>query len=157
MEPSPLDEDHTVPGAQRIDTTVALEGDGTCIARARDVAAEFLTRVQAEEGLPVSERAVHVTQLVVSELVTNACKYAPGPALMDLRITGDLVEVAVWDSDPVLPVAKATDAGRVGQHGLEIVMALVQGFETQREPVGKRVIARIPLLEDGRATPPSAL
>ncbi|MEU2183808.1 hypothetical protein ABZ579_23695, partial [Streptomyces thermolilacinus] len=33
-----------------------------------------------------------------------------------------------------LAVAKATDAGRVGQHGLEIVMALVQGFETQREP-----------------------
>lgn len=157
MEPSPLDEDHTVPNAQRIDTTVALDGDGACIARARDLAAEFLTRVQAEEGLPVSERAVHVTQLVVSELVTNACKYAPGPVLMDLRITGDLVEVAVWDSDPVLPVAKAADAGRVGQHGLEIVMALVQGFETQREPVGKRVIARVPLLDEGRATPPSAL
>lgn len=157
MEPSPLDEDHAVPNGRRIDTTVALDGDGACIARARDVAAEFLTRVQAKEGLPVSERAVHITQLVVSELVTNACKYAPGPVLMDLRVTGDLVEVAVWDSDPVLPVAKATDAGRVGQHGLEIVMALVQGFEVQREPVGKRVVARVPLLDEGRAAPPSAL
>ncbi|KAF0647726.1 hypothetical protein K701_09445 [Streptomyces fradiae ATCC 10745 = DSM 40063] len=152
-----MDEDRTVPKRERVETTVALDGDGTCIARARDLAAAFLTRVQAQEGLPVSERALHITQLVVSELVTNACKYAPGPVLMDLRIVGDLVEVSVWDSDPVLPVAKAADAGRVGQHGLEIVMALVQGFETQKEPVGKRVIARVALFDDDPpAGPPSA-
>ena len=94
------------------------------IARARHLAAGFLTRVQAEHGLPVSQRAMDLTQLVVSELVTNAHKYAPGPALMDLRIVGDAVEVVVWDGDPVLPVARAADAGRVGQHGLEIVMAV---------------------------------
>lgn len=41
---------------------------------------EFLTRVQAEYGLPVSARAMDLTQLVVSEPVTNARKYAPGPA-----------------------------------------------------------------------------
>ncbi|AEY92644.1 regulatory protein [Streptomyces hygroscopicus subsp. jinggangensis 5008] len=79
-----------------------------------------------------------LTQLVVSELVTNARKYAPGPVLMELRITGEVVEVVVWDSDPVLPVARASDAGRVGQHGLEIVMAVAQGVEARREPVGKR-------------------
>jgi hypothetical protein len=62
---------------------------------------------------------------------------------MDLRIVGDAVEVVVWDCDPVLPVARAADAGRVGQHGLEIVMAVAQGFEAQREPVGKRITARI--------------
>jgi hypothetical protein len=89
-----------------------------------------------------------LTQLVVSELVTNARKYAPGPVLMDLRIVSDAVEVVVWDCDPVLPVARAADAGRVGQHGLEIVMAVAQGFEAQREPVGKRITARIALLDD---------
>jgi anti-sigma regulatory factor (Ser/Thr protein kinase) len=89
-----------------------------------------------------------LTQLVVSELVTNARKYAPGPVLMDLRIAGDPVEVVVWDCDPVLPVARAADAGRVGQHGLEIVMAVAQGFEAHREPVGKRITARIALLDD---------
>ncbi|WP_190201768.1 ATP-binding protein [Streptomyces djakartensis] len=128
--------------------TVALEGGGACIAHARHLAADFLARVQAEQGLPVSQRAMDLTRLVVSELVTNARKYAPGPVLMDLRIVGDLVEVAVWDSDPVLPVARAADAGRVGQHGLEIVMAVAQGFEARREPVGKRVTARIALLDD---------
>ncbi|MEV7081912.1 ATP-binding protein [Streptomyces sp. NPDC093516] len=129
-------------------TTVALEGDGTVIAQARQLASRFLTRVQGEQGLPVSQRAMDLTQLVVSELVTNARKYAPGPVLMDLRIVGDTVEVAVWDSAPVLPVARAADAGRVGQHGLEIVMAVAQAFEVRREPVGKRITARIALLDD---------
>ncbi|MFI8194740.1 ATP-binding protein [Streptomyces sp. NPDC085946] len=148
MEPVPLGEDGTAPYERTMQTTVALDGDGTDIARARRLAAGFLTRVQAEHGLPVSQRALDVTQLVVSELVTNARKYAPGPVLLDLRIAGDLVEVAVWDSDPVLPIARAADAGRVGQHGLEIVMAVAQGFEVQREPVGKRITARIALLDD---------
>ncbi|MER6186105.1 ATP-binding protein [Streptomyces sp. NPDC001652] len=148
MELAPVGEDSAVPDEQEIQTTVALEGDGACIARARHIAADFLTRVQAEYGLPVSQRAIDLTQLVVSELVTNARKYAPGPVLLDLRIVGDAVEVVVWDGDPVLPVARAADAGRVGQHGLEIVMAVAQGFEAQREPVGKRITARIALLDD---------
>ncbi|MCZ0210713.1 ATP-binding protein [Streptomyces sp. UMAF16] len=148
MEAVPVDEDGTAPGEQAVQTTVALEGDGTVIAQARHLATQFLTRVQTEQGLPVSQRALDLTQLVVSELVTNARKYAPGPVLMDLRIVGDMVEVVVWDSEPVLPVARAADAGRVGQHGLEIVMAVAQGFEVQREPVGKRITARIALLDD---------
>jgi anti-sigma regulatory factor (Ser/Thr protein kinase) len=121
MEPLPVSEG--APDEQAIQTTMALEGDGTSIAQARHLAARFLTQVQAEHSLPVSQRAVDVTQLVVSELVTNARKYAPGPALMDLRIVGDLVEIVVWDSAPVLrvrPRARPPDAGRVGQHGMEI-------------------------------------
>ncbi|MEU3842739.1 ATP-binding protein [Streptomyces sp. NPDC028635] len=137
-----------MPDKRGMQTAVALDGDGTDIAHARRLAVDFLTRVQTDHGLPVSQRAMDLTQLVVSELVTNARKYAPGPVLLDLRIRGDLVEVAVWDSDPVLPVARAADVGRVGQHGLEIVMAVAQGFEAQREPVGKRVTARLALADD---------
>ncbi|MGW3361245.1 ATP-binding protein [Streptomyces bungoensis] len=148
MESVPVGEDGTTPDERVIQTTVALDGTGTVIAEARHRAADFLTRVQADHGLPVSQRAMDLTQLVVSELVTNALKYAPGPVLLDLRIAGDAVEVVVWDSDPVLPIARAADAGRVGQHGLEIVMAVCQGFEAQREPVGKRITARIALLDD---------
>ncbi|MDC2961047.1 MULTISPECIES: ATP-binding protein [Streptomyces] len=136
-----------------LQTSLVLDSDGTAIARARQVAAQFLTEVQAEHGLPVSQRAVDVTRLVVSELVTNSRKYAPGPVLLDLRIAGDAVEVVVWDCEPALPIARAADAGRVGQHGLEIVMAVAQGFEVQREPVGKRITVRIALLDapDGDA------
>ncbi|MGA5041978.1 hypothetical protein ACPCA8_33805 [Streptomyces capoamus] len=72
------------------------------------------------------------TQFAISELVTYARKYAPGTVLLDLRITGGVVEVVVWDSDPVLSVARDADGGRVGQRGLEIVLAVSQGFEAQR-------------------------
>ncbi|HZF91427.1 ATP-binding protein [Streptomyces sp.] len=148
MESGRLDEVGTAPDEQAIQTTVALDGGGTDIARARHLAAGFLTRLQSEHGLPVSQRAMDVTRLVVSELVTNARKYAPGPILLVLRVTRGTVEVVVWDSDPALPIARAADAGRVGQHGLEIVMAVAQGFEAQREPVGKRITARIALADD---------
>jgi hypothetical protein len=66
-------EDNAAPGDQALQATVALDGDGTCIARARHLAADFLNRVHAEHGLPVSQRATDLTQLVVSELVTNSC------------------------------------------------------------------------------------
>ncbi|MFF2205481.1 ATP-binding protein [Streptomyces sp. NPDC058145] len=148
MEAAPVGEDGTTPGEQVLQATIALDGNDTVIAQARHLAADFLTHVQAGHGLPVSQRAMDLTQLVVSELVTNAIKYAPGPVLLDVRIAGDTVEVVVWDSDPVLPVARAADVGRVGQHGLEIVMAVCQSFEAQREPVGKRITVRIALLDD---------
>ncbi|MFI0811949.1 ATP-binding protein [Streptomyces echinatus] len=146
-EPEPLGERDAASAGCPLQITVALAGDGTDIARARHLAADFLSRGRSEHALAVSQRGMDLTQLVVSELVTNACKYAPGPALMGLRIDGGAVEVTVWDSDPVLPVARAADAGRVGQHGLEIVMAVAQGFQAQREPVGKRITARIPLTD----------
>ncbi|MFE9023884.1 ATP-binding protein [Streptomyces sp. NPDC007808] len=141
-------EGSALPGTASVQDTVVLDGDGSCIAQARHRAVDFLTRAGAEHGLLMSTRAMDLTQLVVSELVTNARKYAPGPVLMELRISGGMLEVVVWDSDPVLPVARAADPGRVGQHGLEIVMAVAHGFEVQREPVGKRITVRIALPDD---------
>jgi anti-sigma regulatory factor (Ser/Thr protein kinase) len=98
-----------------IQTTVALDGVGADIARARHLAAGFLTRVQAEHGVPVSQRALDLTQLVVSELVTNARKYAPSPVLLDLRIVGDLVEMVVF-------LVIMQDAGAVPTQVLEEVV-----------------------------------
>ncbi|MDQ1035279.1 anti-sigma regulatory factor (Ser/Thr protein kinase) [Streptomyces sp. V3I8] len=143
MESVPGVEDHARPGDRPIRETLALNGEGSVIAEARHRAAAFLTRAQTEHGVQVSARALDVTQLVVSELVTNVHKYAPGPALMELRITDSLVEVSVWDSDPARPTARTTDAGRIGQHGLEIVKAVSESLEIVQEPVGKRVTARI--------------
>jgi signal transduction histidine kinase len=37
---------------------------------------------------------------VVSDLVTNACKHAAGPAWMELRIHAGVVLVTVWDTKP---------------------------------------------------------
>ncbi|MGW3866682.1 ATP-binding protein [Streptomyces sp. NPDC005047] len=133
-------------GAQ-IAVSAAYEGSKE-IAGARDLARSFLTDVQAVHGLPVSARAMGMVQLVVSELVTNARKYAPGPCLLTLEVSDGAVEVTVWDSEPVLPIAKAADPDRVGQHGLEIVMAVCRSIEVHREPVGKRIKAAVVLADN---------
>ncbi|MFB6772682.1 ATP-binding protein [Streptomyces sp. NPDC056337] len=130
-----------------ISVSGAFEGSED-IAVARDLARTFLTDVQAVHGLPVSGRAMGMVQLVVSELVTNARKYAPGPCLLSLEVNGGTVEVTVWDSDPTPPAILAPDPTRIGQHGLEIVMAVGQSFAIHREPVGKRITAAIALADD---------
>ncbi|MDT0485457.1 ATP-binding protein [Streptomyces doebereineriae] len=124
-----------------------LEGSAD-IAEARDLARVFLTSVQAEHGLPVSARAMGMVQLVVSELVTNARKYAPGPCLLDLEINESAVRISVWDSSTTQPSVQAADPERVGRHGLEIVMAVSQTFCVHREPVGKRITVSVVLADD---------
>ncbi len=47
----------------------------------------------------------------------------------------------------VAEVGRNESSPWVGQHGLEIVLAVAQGFEAQREPVGKRITARLALMD----------
>lgn len=142
-----------------LSASAAYDGDPSCIGDARHLATSFLTEVQAVHGLPVSERALGVTQLAVSELVTNAVKYAPGPVILDLQIIDGAVRISVWDSDPAPPDVAGTDPQRVRRHGLEITLAVSQAYEVHREPVGKRVTALIVLAHDpdanivGRSAP----
>ncbi|GGU23397.1 ATP-binding protein [Streptomyces coeruleorubidus] len=82
----------------------------------------------------------------MSELVTNARKYAPGPVLAELRIIGAGVEVLVWDSGPTVPTAHDADPDRVGRHGLEIVKAVTQNLDIQRESVTPHVDATVRVL-----------
>ncbi|MFE7648508.1 ATP-binding protein [Streptomyces phaeoluteigriseus] len=147
MAPVPPDEGSPRPDRGRVETTMALDGESGCIAGARELTGSFLASVQREHGVPVSARTMDLSQLVVSELVTNALRHAPGPVLLHLRIAGAAVEIAVWDSEPALPVPRGADPTRVGQHGLEIVMAVAQAVDVVREPVGKRIVARLGLLD----------
>ncbi|MEU4728930.1 ATP-binding protein [Streptomyces sp. NPDC023588] len=126
---------------------MALDGSEP-IAVSRRAARSFMTDVQAVHGLPVSDRAMSMVELVVSELVTNAYKYAPGPCLLELEIAGGLVEISVWDTGARLPAVSPADPSRIGQHGLEIAMAVCRSFEVRREPVGKRVKVTIGLADD---------
>ncbi|MFC8231095.1 ATP-binding protein [Streptomyces sp. NPDC057287] len=135
-----------------ISVSAVFEGSED-IASARGMARDFLESLQAVHGLPVSKRAMGMVQLVVSELVTNARKYAPGPCLLTLEANEGAVEVTVWDSSPALPLILAPDPYRVGQHGLEIVIALCRSFEFHREPVGKRIRAAVVLADDPGGAP----
>ncbi|MFH8797007.1 ATP-binding protein [Streptomyces sp. NPDC017941] len=144
MRVAAADTEWKSPAGGFLSVSAAFE-DSQDIGAARDLARDFLTDVQAVHGLPVSGRAMGTVQLVVSELVTNARKYAPGPCLLTLEIQAGAVEVSVWDSSTTLPLILPADPRRVGQHGLEIVIAVCEGFAVRREPVGKRITAAITL------------
>lgn len=121
----------------------SYDGSPEAIGDARRFVVGFLAQLQEERRAEISPQVTGVAQLVVSELVTNACKYAPGPCVVNVELAGPVLEITVWDSHPVLPVSCATEPDRVGGHGLEIVSALCESFEAQRRPVGKQVKARV--------------
>ncbi|MER5399799.1 ATP-binding protein [Streptomyces sp. NPDC002599] len=128
-----------------LETSLSLDGDSSRIAQARHVATAFLVKARDHASIPVAKATVEIVQLIVSELVTNARKYAPGPALLKLHIHGMVLTVELWDSSPVVPAAKAANPERVGQHGLEIVAALAQTLTVEATTVGKRITAHITL------------
>jgi signal transduction histidine kinase len=147
------DEGRPVPGPDpaAVEFTAALEPGSRSIGEARRLTAGFLLtrgRPGARRGgprPPVPTRVRELAQLVVSELVTNACKYTHGPALLRLRLADTAVEIEVWDSEPMLPEAEPADPARIGRHGLEIVQAVTESLVARHEPVGKRITARLPL------------
>ncbi|MGW7066810.1 ATP-binding protein [Streptomyces sp. NPDC054855] len=147
MDLAGYDEGQHLLAGHPLSVSAAFEGSAE-IAAARDMAGAFLTTVQAVHGLPVSERAMGTVQLVVSELVTNVHRYAPGPCLLTLEVNEGAVEVTVWDSSTTLPLIMGPDPTRIGQHGLELVMAMCRSFAVHREPVGKRITTAIVLADD---------
>jgi signal transduction histidine kinase len=130
------------PNSTAVEETIALSGDGSCIAEARHRTAAFFTG-DAADNRPtrVTRRIVSLTQLVVSELVTNACKHAPGPIRLRLRLADEAVEVGCGTAIP-----RFRRLGRrtlTGQHGLEIVKAVATELTVPPEGAGKRVTARL--------------
>ncbi|MEU9444154.1 ATP-binding protein [Streptomyces sp. NPDC048304] len=58
------------------------------------------------------------------------------------------VQVSVWDTGTAVPAVLAPDPSRIGQHGLETVMAVCQSFAVRREPAGKRITATVTPADD---------
>ncbi|NEB79510.1 ATP-binding protein [Streptomyces sp. SID14478] len=114
-------------------------------ADARRAATLFLEHARTVHASPVSERLKQISELAVSELVTNVAKYAPGPHLLELELTDTVLRITVWDSSTDLPRTYGADPGRLGQHGLEIVNALSQQLEIHPDRVGKRITATVPV------------
>lgn len=123
----------------------AYAGGSGSIAAARAFADSFLAEARSVHGVPVSGQAAGTVRLVVSELVTNAAKYAPGPCLLDLELSGNDISVTVSDTEATLPTPHAPDPERIGRHGLAIVLALCRRYDIERHAGGKRVRALLPL------------
>jgi anti-sigma regulatory factor (Ser/Thr protein kinase) len=133
------------PAPQAPPACAAYDGDTSCIGAARRFATAYLHHTHGHYQTPLTDRAVQMAQLVVSELVTNVCRHAPGPLRLDLRHHPDSLEITVWDSVPAVPTVHGPDPGRIGQHGLEIVLAVCERYDVQPVPGGKRTTAVLAL------------
>ncbi|MEU9015323.1 ATP-binding protein [Streptomyces sp. NPDC048479] len=82
----------------------------------------------------------HAALLVVSELVTNACRHATGPREMRLIWHGRVLLIEVDDASGMFP-AVVPDAARGpdGGYGLGLVEELVDGWDVLPNSEGKTV------------------
>ncbi|BBC97980.1 ATP-binding protein [Streptomyces griseofuscus] len=119
-------------------------------ADARDAVAALLA---AARPAPL-RRSVQDAQLVVSELVTNAEKHAPGPCALslELRPGAHALRICVTDTSSSPPRPRPPDPARVGGHGLHLVRMLSRDLEVTVLPDGKRVTATVPLVSEGGGT-----
>ncbi|MEU3605362.1 ATP-binding protein [Streptomyces sp. NPDC035033] len=134
-----------------LSASVVYDGaaDGGVIASARAFAVDFLAAAPAVRRAPVPDDRVELAKLVVSELVTNAVRHAAGPCRLLLELRGDVLEISVFDRVAAAPIPRGHDPRRIGQHGVEIVVAVCESVTVEPAPAGKRVRARLSLLPEG--------
>ncbi|MBN0048452.1 sodium/proline symporter PutP [Streptomyces actuosus] len=112
-------------------TSWDLPSDPAAVAEARTLAVRRLT----EWGM---DELTFTTELIVSELVTNAIRHASGPVRLRLiRDRGLICEVSdASNTSPRLRHARTTDEGG---RGLLIVAQLAQRWGTRYTPTGKTI------------------
>ncbi|MGW0333847.1 SpoIIE family protein phosphatase [Streptomyces sp. NPDC003011] len=104
------------------------------------------------------EPLVDTTELLVSELVTNALRYGEGEIRLRLLLDRTLV-CEVWDSGLVQPRRRRARDTDEGGRGLQLVGLLSAAWGSRRTPRGKTVWFELPLPdgESGLTDPAEAL
>ncbi len=119
-----------------------LPPQGQSVARGRELARD---RLQAW-GL---DELVDTTELLVSELVTNALRHGEGDIRLRLLLDRTLV-CEVWDSGLVQPRRRRARDTDEGGRGLQLVSLLSESWGSRRTPRGKTVWFEM-ALPDGEA------
>ncbi|WP_436843296.1 SpoIIE family protein phosphatase [Streptomyces narbonensis] len=110
-----------------------LPSDPALVARARSMATEQLVRWGLDD-------LAFTTELVVSELVTNAIRHASGP--ISLRLIRDRSLICeVSDSQHTSPHARYAGNDEEGGRGLFMVAQLTEHWGTRYLPTGKTIWA----------------
>ena len=109
-----------------------LEPEFSSVRMARSMIRDPLKRWGLEDLIPV-------TELLVSELVTNAIKYAKGEILMRLILESGSLACEVHDSSPALPRVLQVDRDAENGRGLHVVSQLATRWGARRTHTGKVV------------------
>lgn len=122
----------------------SLAPEARSVARARELARDQLT----DWGL---QELVDTTELLVSELVTNALRHGHGEIRLRLLLDRTLV-CEVWDADLAQPRRRRARDTDEGGRGLQLVGLLSEGWGSRRTPRGKTVWFEL-ALPDGESKP----
>lgn len=118
-----------------------LPRDPKSVGRARELACEQL---RAWDIGPLCD----TTELLVSELVTNALRYGEGDIRVRLLLDRTLV-CEVWDAGLVQPRRRRARDTDEGGRGLQLVGLLSAAWGSRRTPRGKTVWFEMPLPDSG--------
>ncbi|MFJ6737520.1 SpoIIE family protein phosphatase [Streptomyces sp. NPDC091279] len=122
--------------------TWRLPRDPAAVAGARKKTGEQLARW----GLP---DAVFATELIVSELVTNAVRYGTDP--IELRLIRDATLICeVSDGSSTAPHLRRARVFDEGGRGLMLVAQIAERWGTRQTPTGKTIWAEQTLPEETR-------
>ncbi|GAA5614479.1 hypothetical protein Spla01_05680 [Streptomyces platensis] len=121
-----------------------LAPEARSVARARELARDQLM----DWGL---QDLVDTTELLVSELVTNALRHGHGEIRLRLLLDRSLV-CEVWDADLAQPRRRRARDTDEGGRGLQLVGLLSEGWGSRRTPRGKTVWFEL-ALPDGESAP----
>ena len=119
-----IPEDHRV--------CIKLEPELQSVRHARALIRDPLKRWGLEDLIDNSE-------LLVSELVTNAIRYANGEILLRLILEPDSLTVEVHDSSPALPRVLQADKDAENGRGLHVVSLMAHKWGVRRTAGGKVV------------------
>ncbi|MFB7468033.1 SpoIIE family protein phosphatase [Streptomyces sp. NPDC056224] len=111
-----------------------LSSDPSVVAHARRHASDQLTAWGLEE-------ASFVTELLVSELVTNAIRYGQPPIQLRLIHENSTLICEVSDSSNTAPHMRRARIFDEGGRGLLLVAQLAQRWGTRHAPIGKTIWA----------------
>ncbi|MFD5574209.1 ATP-binding protein [Streptomyces cadmiisoli] len=127
--------------------TVALAGRIQAARRARHALAQYLSHRGLLRG-PDGHRSeqVECALLVVSELVTNACRHTPGPRHLGMAVRGGCLLLEVSDRSRTMPrVVPPEERGASGGFGFGLVAALAEDWTVRTDSRGKAIRVTIPL------------
>lgn len=135
------------PAVSRQSRRLSFEGESAVVPLARDFTRQALYAWGWLPAATADQRAAaEDVLLVVSELVTNACLHAEGPAELRIACDNKVLRIEVSDRGAGTPSPRTPHrAGRPGGHGMFIVQRLCLDWGVVRAPgaAGKTVWAEL--------------